>query len=127
MSTLEQIVACFIGLVITGEVTAIILLFIHIHRESHEKPDTAAQERAALKQGQRTLLDRIEQMQSQRAINYFVFDHTRNEIIEQADALVTLRGGVRVTGEPLKIDQKFFDREVRLLVILKDGEEAEIF
>lgn len=121
MSTSGQIVMWIVWLIIVVEVTVLFLSVIYIYRKDHKKHDTASQER-------RTIIDRIERLRTERATNnYIIFNHTRNAVIEDALGYVTDGGKVRITGEPLKIDPKYVAREVRLLVILKDGEDADGF
>ena len=68
-------------------------------------------------------MDRIERLRTSTH-NYIIFNHTRNAVIEDALGYVTEDGKVRITGDPLKIDPKYVAKEVRLLVILKNGEDA---
>lgn len=130
MSTFGAIVYWLVLLFIALEVTALIASVIYMRRRDNEECDAAADERKALVGGQRTLIDRIERLQRQiessqeRTNNYIIFNHTRNAVIEDALGYVTPQGGVKITGAPLKIEPKYFLKEVRLLVILKDGETA---
>lgn len=123
MSTLGQIVMWIVWLVIVLEVTVLIASVIYMHRKNCKERNTASQER-------RTIVDRIERLRSQleinegRVRNFIIFNHTRNAVIEDALGYVTDEGKVRITGAPLKIEPKYVAREVRLLVILKDGEDA---
>jgi len=59
--------------------------------------------------------------------NYIVFDHTRNEILEQASGFVTKGGKVKITGSPFKIDSKHIGNPVWLFAVLADGEETKLF
>lgn len=116
MSELLDIVSLIILLLDTLGIGVLIWILVDRHR----KPDVAAQER-------RTIIDRIEKLRKEnreQTKNYIIFNHTRNAIIEDALGYVTRAGKVTITGEPLKIDSKYVAREVRLLVILKDGEDA---
>ena len=121
MSTLAQIVMWAIWLIIVVEVTVLIASVIYMHRKRREECDTASKER-------RTIIDRIERLRKENSgritNNYIIFNHTRNAVIEDALGYVTKEGGVKITGDPFKIDPKYVAREVRLLVILKDGEDA---
>jgi len=100
----------------------IILIWILIVRARKEQPDVAAQER-------RTIIDRIERLRKENServttVNYFLFDHSRNQIVEKALAYVTPDGGYKIIGEPLQIPSEYVAREVDVFVILKASEDA---
>lgn len=122
----------FVWLINFALIGGIITSLIYMYRASQDH-DTAAEDLRVLKEGQRTLIERIERCRSQleksegRAKNYIVYNHTRNEIIEDALGYVTREGAVKITGAPLKIDPQYVAREVQMLIILRDGEASGLF
>lgn len=106
-----------------------VLICILIVRARKAQPDTAAQERMELREGQETLIKRIERLRkenSERAstVNYFLFDHSRNQILEKALAYVTPDRGYKIIGEPLQIPPEYIGEEVDVFVILKGSKDA---
>jgi hypothetical protein len=106
-------------------VTALIASIIYMHRENHKKHDVATQER-------KTIIDRIERLRNQieerekQSNNYFIFDHTRNEIVEKCSGLVKKDGTVKYTNK-FKIDSKYVGEEVWVFAVLANGEETKLW
>lgn len=119
-----DIASLIILLLDTLGVMALIASVIYMYRKDHEKYDTAAQER-------RTIIDRIERLRKENnnrtTVNYFLFNHSRNQIVEKALAYVTPDGGYKIIGEPLQILAEYIAREVDVFVILKGGDEVGDF
>jgi len=132
VATLENIL--WIWLFNTIVVTALIASIIYMHnKKNNEKHDATAQELLVLKEGQRTLIDRIERLRNQfeeaelNVNNYIIFNHTRRRILERLDAYVTREGGWKITGDESKIPPEYVAKEVTIYVVLKDGKASELF
>ena len=105
--------------------TALIASIIYMHRKNRVKHDAAAQER-------RTIIDRIERLRNQieeregHGNSYFIFDHTRNEIVKKCSGLVKKDGTVKYAGK-FKIDSKHIGEEVWVFAVLANGEQTKLW